>query len=183
MSAIDLLKYAHLAYFSKPKSERAVYRTIRRLRPRSVVEIGVGEVTRSQRIIKLCTHIVGVEQFRYTGIDLFEARGSSQPGVTLKLAHKLLKPMAAKIQLVPGDPFSALSRTANSLTQTDLIIIRSDQDAASMNRAWFYLPRMLSERCQVFHEQENSPGEKKLGQLTVAEVTELARDRSGRRAA
>jgi hypothetical protein len=183
LSAIDLLKYVHLAYFSKPKSERAVYRTIRRVRPRSVVEIGIGDVTRSQRIIKLCTRIVGVEQFRYTGIDLFEAREATQPGITLKLAHKILKPMAAKVQLVPGDPFSALSRTANSLTQTDLIIIRSDQDVESMNRAWFYLPRMLSERCKLFHEQESNSGEKKLCHLTVAEVTELAKDRSGRRAA
>ena len=183
MSAIYFLRYAHLAYFSKPKSERVVYRAIRRLRPRSIVEIGVGDGARSQRMIKLCGRIVGAEHFRYTGIDLFEAREATQPGITLKLAHKILKPLAAKVQLIPGDPFSALSRTANSLTQTDLIIIRSDQEAQAMARAWFYLPRMLSERCQVLHERESSSGEKQFRRLSIAEATELAKDCSPRRAA
>lgn len=183
MSALDLLKYIHLAYFSKPKSERVVYRAIRRRRPRSVVELGVGNGVQTQRIIKFCTKTIGASEFRYTGIDLFEAREASQPGITLKLAHKSLKPLACKVQLVPGDPFSALSRSANSLTQTDLIIIRSDQDASSLQRAWFYLPRMLSERCQVFHERQNKSGEKQLQQLSIAEVTNLAKEHAGRRAA
>jgi len=183
LSALDILKYAHLAYFSQPKSERILYRAIRRQRPRSLVEIGVGDGIQSQRMIKLCSQIVGARQFRYAGIDLFEAREATRPGITLKLAHKTLKPLAGKVQLLPGDPFSALSRSANSLTQTDLIVIRSDHDADSMQRAWFYLPRMLSERCLVFHEREDNSGQKKFHRLTIAEVTDLAKDQTNRRAA
>ena len=55
----------------------------------------------------------------------------------------------------------ALSAAANSLTNTDLLIISADQDAASLERAWFYVPRMLHGETLVLHEQpadEDPPG-------------------------
>lgn len=183
MSALGFLKYVQLAYFSKPAAERIVYRTIRRARPRSIVEIGIGDGARAQRMIRQCSGIVGSGQFRYTGIDLFEARDAARPGITIKLAHRLLKPLAGRVQLVPGDPFSALSRAANSLTQTELILISADQDQQSMQRAWFYLPRMLGERSLVLLEQEDNAGRRTFRQISLAEITTLAERETGRRAA
>ena len=183
MSARTSLKYIHLAYFSKPAQERVVYRQIRRRRPRSIVEVGVGNGQRAQRMIRLAAGIVGAEQFRYTGIDLFEARSSAHPGITIKLAHKVLRPLAGKVQLIPGDPFSALSRSANSLTESELVLIGADQDQESIQRAWFYLPRMLSERSLVLLEEARSDGRSRFRQVSLAEVTQLAQRHAGRRAA
>lgn len=183
LSALNLLKHLQLAYFSKPAAERTVYRFIRRRRPRSLVEIGIGDGVRAQRMIKQCVGFLGAEQFRYTGIDLFEGRDPTRPGMTIKLAHKVLKPLAGKVQLVPGDPFSALSRTANSLTQTDLVLVGADQDPQSMERAWFYLPRMLSERSLVLLEQEESSSQKSFRPISLSEITKLAERPSKRRVA
>jgi hypothetical protein len=48
------------------------------------------------------------------------------------------------VRLVPGDPFSALARVANQLSNTHLLIIGADHESSSMDRAWRYIPRMLT---------------------------------------
>jgi hypothetical protein len=90
---------------------------------------------------------------RYTGIDLFEARPHDNPGMTIKRAHRILSPLGAKVHLLPGDPFTALSRAANGLTGVDLLVVGADQDRESLAWAWFYVPRMLHERSLVCVEQ------------------------------
>ena len=80
----------------------------------------------------------------YTAIDQFESRGESQPRLSLKEAFHVLRPTGVKLQLVPGDPLSALSRIANSLAGTDLLLIAADQDRQSLAQAWKYVPRMLA---------------------------------------
>ena len=54
------------------------------------------------------------------------------------------------MKLIPGDPLSALARTANSINRIDTVIIGHDVDAESLARAWFYLPRMLATGAVVF---------------------------------
>lgn len=178
MSAASLLKYYYLAYFSRPSHERLLYRAIRRRPVRSIVEVGVGTGTRTLRLIEVASRFLKDGCVRYTGIDLFEARPSSAPGMTLKRAHRLLSHSGAKVQLVPGDPYSALARTANSLTGTDLIVIGNDQDPASLAQAWFYVPRMLREGSRVFVAEPPSPGKspqfRLLDQVSIARLAKQA---------
>ena len=42
---------------------------------------------------------------------------------------------------------------ANSLTGTDLMLISADQDEATLEAAWFYVPRMLHPGSQVLFEE------------------------------
>jgi len=157
LPAVGHLKYLYLAYFSDPSAERPLYRAIRRRQVRTIVELGVGMGNRSARLIEVAQRYHAPREVCYTGIDQFEARSSSvTPGMTLKRAHRTLKALGAKIQLVPGDPWMALSRTANTLTGTDLFVVSADQDAESLARAWFYVPRMLHENSQVFVEEMNT---------------------------
>ena len=147
------LKYLYFAYFSKPAGDRTIYRTMGRLRAKKILEIGVGSAQRAQRMIRVAALLSPIEHVRYTGVDLFEARTpDSPPGITLKQAHCLLKASGARIQVVPGDPFSALARTANSLPELDLVLIAADQDGESLERAWFYMPRMLAAHTVVLRE-------------------------------
>jgi hypothetical protein len=93
------------------------------------------------------------DEIRYAGIDLFEARAASQPGLTLKAAYKLLRQVPVQSQLIPGDPFTALARVANNLTGTDLLVIAADQDPQQLARAWALVPRMLHDNSLVFLER------------------------------
>ena len=153
MSAGTLLKYGYLAYLSRPVADRTLYRVIHHLRPQSIVEIGIGEAMRTRRMIDLALIHRSADEVRYTGIDLFEARPAGSPGLPLKAAHTLLKTLPLKVRLVPGDPFAALSRAANTLLGTDLLIVSAGHDPESLARAWFYVPRMIHEASQVFVEE------------------------------
>lgn len=143
---------------SRPAHERPIYRLIRQIQARSIVEIGVQGGVGSQRLIEAALRFSPADEIRYTGIDLFEARPPQSPGLKLKDAHRTLKQLGVTVQVIPGDPFSALARSANTLTGTDLLLIRADQDAESLERSWFYVPRMLHEHSVVLRETHSSNG-------------------------
>lgn len=174
MPAASLLKYCYLAYFSQPKHERPIYRALRRAKVASIVELGIGAAVRARRLIEVAQRYRPGAVPRYTGIDLFESRTQGQAGLSLKAAHQALGDSGAKVQLVPGDPYSALARAANGLTNSDLLIISASQDRDSLAKAWFYVPRMLHAGSLVFVEEPTASGDTALRRLTLDEVTKLA---------
>lgn len=178
MSVLHSLQYAHLAWFSKPRADRRLYRIIRKQQIRSIVELGIGNAVRTQRMIRLAVRLAADTPVRYTGVDLFEARPAEQPGLPFKRAYQILMPLGAKLRLVPGDPFSGLVRAANELTGTDLLIVAADQEPDSLARAWFYVPRMLHDRSLVFVEEPQAGGGTEFRLLSPDEVNRLGRQPS-----
>ena len=185
MSIINRLKSIHLSHFSKPPAERPIYRAIAKQQIRSIVELGVGTGVRSRQMIEQARRCSNTGEVRYTGIDLFETRGDGVPvGLPLIKAHRMLKATGASVQLVPGDPFSALARVANSLGRTDLVVISADQEERPLQRAWFYLPRVLHEGSVVFIEEPGKGGPQyALRQMTRDEIDWLASPHARRWAA
>jgi hypothetical protein len=179
------LKCLYLAYFSKPVSDRVIYRAIRRRKVRRILEIGIGKASRAVRMIGVAQHSSSGEAVRYVAIDPFEARvPEATAGLSLKDAHRLLKPTAAQVQLIPGEPAAALARAANALQNIDLVIISSDYNEQSLADAWFYLPRMLHAGSQVYREtQASHAADKTIGLLTAAEIESRASAKGRRRAA
>jgi len=148
---IERLSYIQLAYFSRPSSLRRLYRHIRRARCRRILEIGLQCPRRALRMIETASLGRPAGDVVYTAIDLFELRSpSARPGASLRLAYRQLAASGARIQLLPGDPFSVLSRRANDLLNRDLILISGEVDSAELAKAWFYLPRMLHAESAVF---------------------------------
>jgi hypothetical protein len=153
LTLINYCRLFYLAHLSQPLGERPVYRAIRRSRVRSILEIGMGAGLRTSRMIETMRRVSG-NGLHYTGIDLFELSPASDgPKLSLKEAHCKLKPTGARIRLVPGDPYTALARTANDIGPCDLIIVAAGHDAESLNRAWFYVPRLLHSATLVLVEQ------------------------------
>ena len=154
MSAASTLGCLYLGYFSKPAAERPLYRAVARSRASRIVEIGIGLGQRSLRLIEVAQRFS--PQVQYTGIDLFEARPAIAPGTTLKRAHRLFAATGARVRLIPGDPLTALARSANLLADSDLVVIAADQDRTSVTQAMFYLPRMIHTNSLVFIEEANA---------------------------
>lgn len=180
MLTASRFRYLYLAHFSKPKCDRILYRAMTRQKVQRILEIGLGDAARAQRLISVAHRFSGGEPVRYTAIDLFEARPSGMPGLALKDAHKLLKATGAQVQLIPGDPASALTRSANALQNTDLILISGQFDEAQLAGAWFYLPRMLHAGSAVYLESQ--PGDSALPVLTRLAASEIeSRANAGRR--
>jgi len=169
------LKYLYLAYFSKPVADRVLYRAIQKHGFRSILEIGLGSTERSLRMIRLAQRRAGSEPVRFIAIDMFEARPAETRGLSLKEAHKLLKATGAHVQLIPGDPSSALARSANALGPLDLVIVSGDCNEASLSGAWFYMPRILHAASHLYIE---SPGARDQGRplrpMAASEVEQRA---------
>ena len=74
MLAASRLNYLLLAYFSRPQSDRTVYRAVRKHGCHRFLEIGVGNGRRAQRLIDVALGRHAKDQIRFVGIDLFESR-------------------------------------------------------------------------------------------------------------
>lgn len=168
-----LIRFAYLAYFSQPVADRQLFRVLRKSPVASIVEIGLPDVQRTLRLIEVLSLYQDRPKLRYAGIDLFEAgTGATLP---LKRAHQLLHPQVAHLRLLPGDPLGALNRYANSLTGTDLLIVHLTDNPASLDQAWYYIPRMLHEKSMVFLEEpavNNRPAA--FRQVPASEIAERA---------
>ena len=185
MTFILRLWTLYIHWLSKPASDRLLYRCTTRSKAKKIVEMGLGNGQRAGRLIALAALQHETSQISYTGIDLFEGRpGSEQPTLTLKQTYSQLKKTGAQIRLVPGGPHEALSRTANSLTETDVLVISADQDAGQLAKAWFYVPRMLKPTSQVLVEVCDEAGQVTgMRLLTTAELEALAAQATPRRKA
>jgi hypothetical protein len=181
-----LLRSFYLLYFSQPAGDRALYRVARSRPLRSIVEIGIGSTTRTQRLLEIALWRASSAGVRYTGIDLFEARPSGRQALTLKHAFAALKRPHVHLQLVPGEADAALKRVANALTKTDLVVISADETSESLARAWTWMPRMLTpESLVLLEEAPSKAGQPAWRPLKLPEIQRLAAEaaKSLRRAA
>ena len=141
VSKLSGLRYLHMCWLAKPAADRVVYKTIKKRRIKSIVEIGLGDGTRCEKMIR-AAQTFSEGEIRYTGIDLFESREGDQERFSLLEMHKRLKKTGAKVKLIPGNAESSTARVANSLAGTDLFLLTLDEDLDSLNRFWFFFPRM-----------------------------------------
>ena len=175
MSAGKFLRKLYLFYFSQPAADRQIFRAVRSRTIRSIVELGIGPLSRTQRILEIASWRPESEPLRYTGIDLFDARPADQPPLALKQAHATLQVPNFRVQLVPGTPDVALKRVANSLAHTDLLLIDGSHDARTLAQTWNWIPRMLTGDSLVFWQQPGAKaGQTQWKPLTIVEIQQLA---------
>jgi hypothetical protein len=163
-----------------------LYREIRQRHPQRIVELGIAAGRRTLRMLQVAARYAN-GPVEYTGIDLFEARRESEEVLSLKAAHKLLKPLAGRVRLLPGDAYSVLARAANSLPNTDLLIVSAEQEAEALAKAWFYVPRMITAQTLVLHEQQSAGAEQSTRLVPISrleiEAWATAQTKARRRAA
>jgi hypothetical protein len=174
VAGLGRLRLFYLLHFSKPASDRLVYRELRRKKVRKIVEIGMGTAERAVQAINVLKEFHAVGEIHYTGIDQFEARIIGDgPRLTLRDAHRVMKATGARIQLVPGAAGEALSRVANGLKEIDAVIISAGQSSEQMAQAWFYLPRMISASTLFFQEGTSPEGATTTRLLSSDEISRL----------
>ena len=172
MKPLSTLGYMQLTIFAKPVCDRAIYKTIKKNKYRSFVEIGMGDGTRSQNLIRVAKKFGVSSNVRYTGVDQFDARPEGQNALPLIQMHKKLKALDAKTQLVPGDMPSAVARIANSHVRTDLIVISAGVKTDQLNAIWFYLPRMLHSGSVLMIQKKDGDGFEILSRLEIEKLAE-----------
>lgn len=136
------LRHFYLAYLAKPAGDRVLYRTLRQHCCQSIVEIGIGSIERTERLLKMAAERNGALP-RYAAIDGFDLRADA--ALPLKDSFKRLRSKAEKLRLLPGDPGAVLPQAANDLLGVDLLLFTADAFASMTPTAWFFVPRMLKD--------------------------------------
>jgi hypothetical protein len=169
-------------WLARPKSDRGLYRLIRKHKPRKLMLLGLGDVSRSLRMIAMARRYRPADSIEFAGIDRFDSRPAEQPRLSLKETHQLLRPTAARIRLLPGDPHETLPRAANTLHAMELVVISADQNSESLARVWFFLHRLLASNAIVLRE-EIAGEQRVLKAIPRSELDRLALTGSPRRRA
>jgi hypothetical protein len=168
------------SYFASLPEDRICYRTIQKHKVASILEIGIEDGVRAERMIQMAIRNAGPRVVSYVGIDLFEAHPDSDgDSLTLKQAHQQFTALGARVKLVPGEAFPALDRIANSLKDIDLVVVGWDHDPTSLEKCWNLMPRFMNERTIVLRqggENENY----QFQTLTLADIQELAATHSAK---
>jgi hypothetical protein len=172
-----------LAYFSRPKADREIYRLLKRQQITRIVEVGIRDLERTCTIIEVAQRFAADKQVAYTAMDWFDARPSDASPLTLKQAHTALKETGAQVRLVPGAPAKSISTVANAHLNTELLLVAESITDDDMSFAWFYVPRMLRANSLVFREKRDADGQMQLKRLSIAELATRAEQAALRRAA
>lgn len=183
MAAVRWIKYCYLAFASKPKGERELYRLVKARRISRIIEVGIGNMTRTARLIEVAQRFANEQKVFYTGLDWFDARSKELAPLSLKQTHCALQATGAQVRLVPGPPGNSLATVANAHQNTDLIILAPSVSDDELKRAWFYVPRMLRDQSVVLREQLGGDGQMAFVKLTASELAERAGQSAPRRAA
>ena len=139
VSGVGFFRRIWLTRFSSPAAERPLLRLVLDRRPAKILELGLGTLERTERLLGVANSLGAVH---YVGLDRFEARLPGDPaGVTLKEAHRRLHGLG-RIQLVPGNADSSLARLCNQLGGFDLVLVSSSTDRQNLTRCWFFLQRV-----------------------------------------
>lgn len=172
MAVTTHVRLFYLFHLSKPASDRPLYQAIHRNQARTIVELGIGDGQRALRMIEVASQHAPAAEIRYTGVDPFELRPAKDLSrLPLKTAYQVLRATGAKVRLLPGDPALALIRMVNELEAADLLLVSAEVCRSSMEKLWFYLPRILHAKTQVFLEE----GSQDAAQMRVLSAAEIRR--------
>jgi len=151
MASMGLFRRLWLTRLSRPAAERLIYRHVLRTAPTRILELGLGLLGRTERLLGVATMLH--PSVHYVGLDRFEGRAASDPpGVSLKDAHRRLHKLG-RVQLVPGNVDTSLSRLCNHLGVFDLVLIAADNDDRHLERCWFFLQRLTTASTHVLLER------------------------------
>ena len=163
MARLGMLRSLWLTRLSKPAGERTIYRHALKTPPRRILELGIGTLGRTERLLEVAAAATPTADLTYVGLDRFESRSPTDPpGVSLKQAHQRLHGKA-RVQLVPGN-------VCNHLGVFDLVVISAANDERHLARSWFFLQRITNSQTTVFVESAS----RTWSVLSKAKIDEMA---------
>ncbi len=174
MAAAGWLTFKFWSFGSGSSADKALFRRVGTLKPRRIVEVGIGSLDRACRLIAAAQRFADGDTIRYTGIDWFEERSAPLEPMPLIHAYRELHATGATVRLMPGNPGGVLPQAANALQRTDLIIISAAVSDISLQRSWFYLPRMCQTGTLVLRESIDEKGKRQFSEIPATEISSRA---------
>lgn len=187
MAVGDLFRYAARALFSKaaPTPEKELLRIAKQHTIRRIVEVGIDSVDSTAQLLEALVKQAKDAPIKYTALDLFDARPQGAPSTPLVGVYRRFIATGAKVRLTPGDLAPSLCAEANSLADTDLLLLSREASDEALTHAWFYVPRMCHPGTLVLRrtECETTDAVGEWQTIPLAEISARANYRPARRAA
>ena len=152
------IAYLQLAYFSKPASDRALYRAIHRHRCQRILEIGVGSGRRASACSRSPRATTRKRICFTPGSTNSKLGRRACPGLSLKEAHRQFKARSSRPSSYLATPMRSLMRAANALRKIDLVVISADQKPLLSRRLGFIYRGCLHATSVVYQEQAGAEG-------------------------
>lgn len=159
MAVGGLFSFARQALFSKPTPEKQLLKAIRQQPIRRVVELGVDSAEATVAMLTALAKQAGGEPIDYTALDPFEVRPADQDPLALAGYYRRLMATGARVRLKPGEVAPGVAAHANSLADTDLLLLSRRTTDADLGPSWFYVPRMCHPGTLVFRRHEGETAE------------------------
>jgi hypothetical protein len=173
-SGVNWWQYLYLAHLSGARADRELYRLVKRQRISKIVEIGIHDLERSVRLVRVAQRFADGKRIEYSALDAFEARPANLFRLSLKHVHQKLPKNSVRVRLLPGEPAQVLRSAANAHLGTDLILIAPWLTEESLSVAWAFVPRMLHDRSIVLRERIDVDGNRSLEPLSRSTIDGLA---------
>jgi hypothetical protein len=151
-----------------------LFKVITQRKPQSIVHFGLANIQQVRQVIAVGQRAAKTRAIKYTGVDLFEARSPSPNNMALREVHKALAGFEAKVRLIPGEAATTLSRMANQLTGTDLLVMSLDKSRDVLDSSWTFIPRMLQQNSLVLLQCDRQNGAN-FEALTLGDIEILAK--------
>lgn len=143
--------------FKAPRRYHHLFDTIREIKAKHILEIGVWNGKRAVRMIQEAR--LASSQIKYFGFDLFEDLGvqryqselSKMPPTEAQV-RSLLVDTKAEIFLYKGNTLETLPKVVGSLPKMDFIFIDGGHSIETIANDWKYLQSCIDERTVVIFD-------------------------------
>lgn len=139
---LKILRHA-LDWWRSPKRYVHLFRTIRKVKPKVIVEIGTWTGDRALSMLKEASHFHPARELTYIGFDLFEeltpallaSEISKQPPSKAQVKAKLEK-TGATVRLFQGNTLQTLPQAVDTLPQADFVFIDGGHSLETIESDW-----------------------------------------------
>lgn len=163
MAVGGFFERARRAFFSKPTPEQSLLKLVKGQPIHRVVELGIESLETTAKLLAQLDKQAGGERLTYTAIDPFDERPADTQPLTLAETYRQLVATGARLQMTPGRLAASIATQANSLADTDLLLLSSQATDEALDTSWYYLPRMCHPGTLVFRrhdgQEADDPGD------------------------
>ncbi len=142
-----------------PRRYRYLFKVIRKIRPRKIMEIGTWQGVRASQVIEEAKKMRLASDIAYYGFDLFEemdearlAHEISKSPFSMDEIQRRLDSTGAAVHLYKGDSTKTLPRLVGTLPMMDFIFIDGGHSLGTVRSDWENVQKLMHERTIVIFD-------------------------------
>ncbi len=146
-------------FFKETKRYYYLFETIRKIRPKNIMEIGTWNGRRAEEMINEAKNFYPASEITYYGFDLFEEmtnemleREVSKLPPSVEEIRKKLEKTGVKVNLFKGNTLKVLPKVVYFLPKMDFIFIDGGHSIETITNDWRYAQELMRKNSVVIFD-------------------------------